>query len=83
MTSREWEELKALGRLERLGDERRDYVVAAAGAVGAWTMGWKGDLNDLLAVKPEVGAEERTEDTLIKLLDGLAKHGSQHSNTCD
>lgn len=80
MTCREWEELKALGRMERIGDERRDYVVAAAGAVGAWSMGWKGDLNDLLAVKPEENSEQRTEDTLVKMLDSMANDGSQHSN---
>jgi len=74
----EWEELKALARLERIGDERRDYVVAAAGAVGAWSMGWKGDVNDLLAVKPE--GEQWTEDTLENQLDSMANNGSQHSN---
>lgn len=76
MTSREWEELKALGRMERLGDERRDYVVAVAGFVAARAMGSKVELEDMLAVKE---GHERTPEQMANLLDGLA-NGSQHSN---
>lgn len=79
MTAREYEELKALGRMERIGQERKDFGVWATVA----SMGFKGTVKDLFPFDRE--QPEQTQEEMFLAMSSLAvkQDGSQHSNAGD
>ncbi len=78
MKAREWEELKALGRMERIGQERKDWGVWAIAA----SMGFKGSVEDLFPFARV--KEQQTPDQIVSQIRSMVTpSGSQHSNPSD
>ncbi len=78
ITAREWEELKALGRMERIGQERKDW--------GTWAVcanfGFKGTVDDLFP-SGKVGKPQTADEMFAVMSSLVAKNGNQHSNPSD